>query len=70
MILGVIVLILADIAIICMIVASIELALRDSDKERVERLAEIRFKEMLDTAEIRIHHRLEIVDEYDKKGRS
>lgn len=69
MILGFIVFMLADIAIIGMIVASIEIALRAADEERVERLADERFQEMLDTAEIRIHHRLEIVDEYEK-GRS
>ena len=69
MILGFIVFMLADIAIIGMIVASIEIALRAADEERVERLADERFQEMLDTAEIRIYHRLEIVDEYEK-GRS
>ena len=70
MILGFIVFMLAVIAIIAMIVASIELALRDADKERVERLAEKRFKEMLDNAEIRVIQRLEIVDEYHRKERS
>ncbi len=70
MILGFIVFMLAIIAIIAMIVASIELALRDADKERVERLAEKRFKEMLDNAEIRVIQRLEIVDEYHRKERS
>lgn len=70
MILGFIVFMLAIIAIIAMIVSSIELALRAADKERVERLAEKRFKEMLDNAEIRVIQRLEIVDEYHRKERS
>lgn len=50
-------------AIILMITGSIEMVLRDSDDERVEYLAEKRFNEMLENAEVRVIQRLEIIDE-------
>ena len=49
--------------IILLIAAGIEIGLRAADDERVEILAEKRFREMWDTAEIRVHQRFVIVDE-------
>lgn len=50
-------------AIILMIAAGIDLALRDKNEERVQRLADARFKDMLAHAEFRVIQRLEIIDE-------
>lgn len=54
-------------AIILMIAAGIDLALRDKNEERVERLAEARFKDMLAHAEFRVVQRLEIIDEMERR---
>lgn len=57
------VLLAALAAIILMIAASIEIALRAANDDRVEQLAEKRFNEMLENAEVHVIQRLEIVDE-------
>lgn len=65
-ILGFIVLLLAIVAIYLMMYAGLDIALRDREEERIEELAEKRFNEMVDNAEIHVVQRLEIVDRMKK----
>lgn len=65
-ILGALLLLAAIGAIILMIAASIYMVLKENEDERVERLAEKRFREMLKSAKIRVYYRVNIVDEMKK----
>ena len=60
---GTLFLLAAIAAIILMIAGGIELALKEKDDERVEALADARFHEMCETAEIRVVQKLIIIDE-------
>lgn len=53
-------------AIVLMIAAGIDLALRDKNEERVQKLAEARFKDMLAHAQFKVVQRLEIIDEMER----
>jgi len=65
-ILGAIILLAACCAIVLMIAVSIYMVLKENEDERVERLAEKRFREMLKSAKIRVYYRVDIVDEMKK----
>ena len=65
---GWLVLVIVLAGIIMMIVTGIETALREKDKERVEELAEMRFRDMIAHAHVEMKQRIEIIDEME--GRS
>lgn len=65
---GWLVLVIVLAGIIMMIVTGIETALREKDKERVEKMAEMRFRDMIAHAHVSMKQRIEIIDETE--GRS